>query len=110
MAPGCIAEHRSGACKTCNSGVCHDCCNCRQHIRGRPHKQLKLQLQIAEHRSGACKTCNSGVCHDCCNCRQHIRGRPHKQLKLQLVNKTRRHSAPAMSMDIVAESVVPWEH
>ena len=38
----------------------------------------------------------------CCNCRQHTRGRPRKQLKLQLA------SAPAMSMGIVAESVVPW--
>ena len=42
------------------------------------------------------------MCHDCCNCRQRTRGRPSKQLKLQLA------SAPAMSMGIVAESVVPW--
>ena len=55
-----------------------------------------------ENRRRACKTCNSGVCHDCCNCRQRTRGRPRKQLKLQMA------SAPAMSMGIVAESVVPW--
>ena len=42
------------------------------------------------------------MCHDCCNCRQRTRGHPRKQFKLQLA------SAPAMSMGIVAESVVPW--
>ena len=55
-----------------------------------------------ENRRRACKTCNSGVCHDCRNCGQRTRGRPRKQLKLQM------SSAPAMSMGIVTESVVPW--
>ena len=40
-------ENRRRACKTCNSGVCHDCCNCRQRTRGRPRKQLKLQMASA---------------------------------------------------------------
>ena len=39
MAPGCSAakgKHRNGACRTCKSGVCHDCCSCRRKTRGLP--------------------------------------------------------------------------
>ena len=42
MAPGCTSQrgkHRSGVCRTCQSGICHDCCKCRRSVRGRPHKQ-----------------------------------------------------------------------
>ena len=47
MAPGCSAakgKHRNGACRTCKSGVCHDCCSCRQKTRGRP-PQADVRLQ-----------------------------------------------------------------
>ena len=60
MAPGCIAEkgkHKSGACKTCNSGVCHDCCNCRQRTRGRPRKQQSANKTLCH----SARTMSAGI-------------------------------------------------
>ena len=60
MAPGCIAEkgkHKSGACKTCNSGVCHDCCNCRQRNRGRPRKQQSANKTLCH----SARTMSAGI-------------------------------------------------
>ena len=36
MPPEQKGKHRSGACRTCKSGVCHDCCSCRRKTCGRP--------------------------------------------------------------------------
>ena len=67
MAPGCTSEkgkHRSGVCRTCHSGICHDCCKCRSSIRGRPRKQdiqpvaspMAVPIRDQPHRSCATKT------------------------------------------------------
>ena len=55
--PGCSeqkSKHRSGACRTCKSGVYHDCCSCRRKTRGRP-SQIDIRPRPVAYPTNAAK-------------------------------------------------------